>query len=217
VIHGMRHQLASQFSDGKLKNYIINKEKWTQYTFDSVAWQDYETAFKRLSKNRQVNISKACFNLWHTGQKNTRYYGGKKSCCICSTQEEEWIHILTCPSTGICMNREESCAKARKVMKHCKLPNNFWTTVEKGLHGYTRNPKGGAIIIPFPPMYNNRRNHLKLAFREKYKIGSDNLLQGWMGRQWIKYVKQHIQNDNIKLQTKEWAPKMILTLWDHML
>jgi hypothetical protein len=70
----MKHQLASQLSNGKLKEYIMDKEKWTQYTFDSVAWRDYETAFKKLSKNRQVNISKLCFNLWHTGRKNMRYY-----------------------------------------------------------------------------------------------------------------------------------------------
>jgi hypothetical protein len=38
-----------------------------------------------------------------------------------------------------------------------------------------------------------------------------------MGRQWIDYVKQHIQNENIKLQAKEWTSKMIHTLWDHML
>jgi hypothetical protein len=55
----MKQQLAPQILDGKLKDYIIDKEKWTQYTFDSVAWRDYETAFKRLSKNIQVNISKA--------------------------------------------------------------------------------------------------------------------------------------------------------------
>jgi hypothetical protein len=44
----MNQQLASQLSDGKLQEYIIEKEKLTQYTFDSVAWSDYETAFKRL-------------------------------------------------------------------------------------------------------------------------------------------------------------------------
>jgi hypothetical protein len=38
-----------------------------------------------------------------------------------------------------------------------------------------------------------------------------------MGRQWIEYVKQHIEHENIKLQAKEWAPKMILAPWDHML
>jgi hypothetical protein len=26
-----------------------------------------------------------------------------------------------------------------------KFPNDFWTAMEKGLHGYTRDPKGGAI------------------------------------------------------------------------
>jgi hypothetical protein len=89
VTSGMKQQLASQLSDGKLKDYIIDKEKWTQYTFDSVAWWDYKKDFKRLSKNRQGNISKACFNLWHTGRKNVRYYGGKKICYMCSTQEED--------------------------------------------------------------------------------------------------------------------------------
>jgi hypothetical protein len=54
VTSGMKQQLASQLSDGKLKYCIIDKEKWTQYTFNSIAWRDYETTFKRLSKNRQV-------------------------------------------------------------------------------------------------------------------------------------------------------------------
>jgi hypothetical protein len=38
-----------------------------------------------------------------------------------------------------------------------------------------------------------------------------------MGKQLIEYVEIHIEHENIKLQAKEWAPKMILTLWDHML
>jgi hypothetical protein len=108
----MKQQLAFQLSDSKLKDYIIEKEKWTQYIFYSVAWREYEIVYKILSKNRQVNISKACFNLWHTGRKNGRYYGGKKSCCLCNALEEDWIHILTCPLIDACMNREESWAKA---------------------------------------------------------------------------------------------------------
>jgi hypothetical protein len=37
VTSDMKQQLASQVSDSKLKDYIVEKEKWTQYTFDSVA------------------------------------------------------------------------------------------------------------------------------------------------------------------------------------
>jgi hypothetical protein len=217
VTRGMKKQLASQLSDGKLKDYIIEKEKWTQYTFNSVAWRDYQIAFKRLSKNRQVNISKACFNLWHTGRENGRYYGGKKYCCMCNAPEEDWIHILTCPSIDTCMNREESWAKARKSIAHWKVPNDFWTAMETVLHGYTWAPKGGAIATPFPPADNNRRNHLKLSFREQDTIGWDNLIKGILGRQWIEYVKHHIHHDDIKLKATDWATKMIQASWDQLL
>jgi hypothetical protein len=76
---------------------------------------------------------------------------------------------------------------------------------------------GGGVTHHFPHTYDNRRNRLKLVFRKQDKIVWDNLLKGRMGRQWIEYVKHHIQNKDIKVQAKEGAPKMILTLWDHML
>jgi hypothetical protein len=48
-------------------------------------------------------------------------------------------------------------------------------------------------------------------------MGWDNLIKCWMGRQLIEYLKQHTQNENIKLQAKEWGPNMIHALWEHML
>jgi hypothetical protein len=101
------------------------------------------------------------------------------------------------------MNREESWAKTQNAMTHWKLANHFWIAMGKGLNVYTWAPHSGAIASPFPPTYNNRRNHLKLAFRKHDKIGSDNLIKGRMGRQWIEYVKQQIQNENIKLKTSD--------------
>jgi hypothetical protein len=74
--------------------------------------------------------------------------------------------------------------------------------MEKGMHGYTQHPVGGAIGTPFPPAYDNRRNNIKLAFREQYNIGWNNLLKGRMGKQWIQYVKNHLEHENIKLQAK---------------
>jgi hypothetical protein len=106
-----------------------------------MVWREYEISYKRLSNDRQVNISKVCFNLWHKGWNNGRYYGGKKSCCMCNAPEEYWIHILTCLSIDACMNRGESWAKMRKVMAHWKLQNDFWTAMKKactGIHGHQK-------------------------------------------------------------------------------
>jgi hypothetical protein len=44
VTSGMKQQLASQLMDGKLQEYIFDKKKWSQHTFDSVSWSDYERA-----------------------------------------------------------------------------------------------------------------------------------------------------------------------------
>jgi hypothetical protein len=47
VTSGMKQQLASQLYDGKLKDYIIEKEKWTQYTFNSVAWNGIRNCIQK--------------------------------------------------------------------------------------------------------------------------------------------------------------------------
>jgi hypothetical protein len=61
------------------------------------------SVFKRLSKNRLPGIHQPARPASTCGTldviKNAMmYYGGKKSCCMCNAQEEDWIHILTCPS-----------------------------------------------------------------------------------------------------------------------
>jgi hypothetical protein len=72
---------------------------------------------------------------------------------------------------GIIMGKGEEGNKALNIA------NDFCTATEKGLHGYTQNPTGGAINTPFSPTYDNIRNHLKLAFREQDTIGWENLLK----------------------------------------
>jgi hypothetical protein len=42
--------------------------------------------------------------------------------------------------------------------------------------------------------------YLWYLLREQDKIGWDNLLKGRIGKQWIEYVKKHLEHENIKLQ-----------------
>jgi hypothetical protein len=52
------------------------------------------------------------------------------------------------------MAREASWGKVKKAMEPCKMPQDFWTAIEKGIQHYTRNAsqnkKGGAL--PFPEL-----------------------------------------------------------------
>jgi hypothetical protein len=61
------------------------------------------------------------------------------------------------------MAREASWVKVKKAMAPWKLPPDFGTAVEKGLHHYIRdvsqNNKGAAA--PFPGTFKNPRNLLR--------------------------------------------------------
>jgi hypothetical protein len=60
--------------DGYMWDYLRLKEELTLFTLESVVWDTYGTAFRRLSNSRRVSVSKACHNLWHTGVKHQHYY-----------------------------------------------------------------------------------------------------------------------------------------------
>jgi hypothetical protein len=81
---------TSQLTDPKLREHIMVKEECSELMFDKVDWGALKTAFKRLSKNRQMTVSKSCHNLWHTGKRKGCIYREKKSCCFCHTEEEDW-------------------------------------------------------------------------------------------------------------------------------
>jgi hypothetical protein len=69
-----KEQLQTQLHDKAIKAFINKKESWSQHTFSTVNWSACGTVFKRLSKNRKINASKACFNYWHTGAKHATFY-----------------------------------------------------------------------------------------------------------------------------------------------
>jgi hypothetical protein len=70
----MEHNLRLQLHDGDMPDYLRLKEEWTPFTLELVAWDAYGTAFRLLSNNQRVAVSKACHNLWHTGVKHQQYY-----------------------------------------------------------------------------------------------------------------------------------------------
>jgi hypothetical protein len=149
-----KDKLKIQLHDKALTVFIKEKKSWTQQTFDTVNWNACGTAFKRLSKNRQINVSKSCFNYWHTGAIHTTFYQEERPCCFCNNKKEAWKHILTCGSLDANLNRAASWAKLNKLMEVWHLPNDFWTAVEKGV-GHTIPPtaKERRTTSHFPLRY----------------------------------------------------------------
>jgi hypothetical protein len=72
------------------------------------------------------------------------------------------------------------------------LPQDFWTTIEKGANHYTEQPhkittqsKENEPQKTFRITFNTPRNLLQQAFRTQSHIGWDNFLKGRISRDWL--------------------------------
>jgi hypothetical protein len=65
---------------------------------------------------------------------------------------------LHAPSIYAALQRADSWAQLRKTLRRWKLPNDFWTAVEKGMQSYVAAPKKAKdSTIPtilFPATWN---------------------------------------------------------------
>jgi hypothetical protein len=188
----MKTQMESQLHDRHMRKYLIKREVWTETKFDEIDWSSYETAFKRMGQSRQTSISKVCHNRWHTGVKHTIYYHEPCPCCMCGEEKEDWWHFMSCSSLDASLHRVDSWEKVKKDMEIWKLPNGFWTVIQKGLQFCIDHPLRWVkydpqnptpqLVSPFPHGFKQPRNLLKQAYRAQSNIGWDNFTKGRITR-----------------------------------
>jgi hypothetical protein len=133
----MKERLTQQLLDADLRDYLEKKELWSAQKCESIDWTNYRSAFKRLSKGRQTAVAKATHNLWHTRTWHQQYFGEAKACCMCNCETEDWRRVLACGLIDASLHRAVSWGKLRKLMERWHLPQDFWTTIEKGVNHYT--------------------------------------------------------------------------------
>jgi hypothetical protein len=178
-----------------LRAYLKKKELWSAQKFESIDWKNYCSAFKRLSTGRQAAVAQATHNIWHTGTRHQQYFGEAKACCMCNCETEDWRHVLTCGSIGASIRKAVSWGKLQKSMDRWHLPQDFCTTIEKGVNHYkeqsykrTTQSNENEPQKPFGVTFNTPRNLIRQAFRTQTHIGWDNFLKGQISRDWLTNV-----------------------------
>jgi hypothetical protein len=101
-------------------------------------------------------------------------------------------------------------------MQIWRLPTDFWTTTEKGLHHLSRDiPELTSPSLPFQTSVNPLKNHLRPAFQEQNPIKWKNLLKGRLSHKWRQFATAHVRSKKLDLSAQEWGPKFATAMWDH--
>jgi hypothetical protein len=106
-------------------------------------------------------------------------------------------------------------------MEWWHLPPDFWTTIEKGINHYTKQPNKRTVNSKdneqqkmFGATFNTPRNLLKQEFRTQLHIGWDNFLKGRISRDWLTYVRHNKAHSNSHGKSKDWSAKFIGEIWE---
>jgi hypothetical protein len=181
----MKKQLTSQMHDDDLRSFLMQKESWSPQTFEAIDWNASKRSLRRISKNHQMNVIKLCHNYWHTGSRHVKLYGEDRPCCLCQETKESWRHILNCPLLDASYHRDASWHKVKKDMQMWRLPEDFWTALEKGIQHLSRDIKESTSpSLTFQTSVNPIRNLLRASFKEQNSIKWKHLLKGRMSHKW---------------------------------
>jgi hypothetical protein len=100
-----------------------------------------------------------------------------------------------------------SVRKPKRAMQMWRLPADFWTAIEKGLHHLPIDlNESTSPTLPFQISVNLIRNHLRAAFQEQNSIKWTNLLKGRMSHRWQQFATAHVRSKNSTYGHNSGAP-----------
>jgi hypothetical protein len=105
--------ITQHHQDRLIIQYILKKMKWSMRSFNLVNWDAHETAFQRLTRNRQITTAKLVHNLANTNRQNFLYYQMSPNCPGCRLVEETFEHVLQCTCSQTAEFRQTQLSERR--------------------------------------------------------------------------------------------------------
>ena len=227
--------IKQAFLDPPLREYIQQKEDWSDETFETVHWTAFRTAMNKLTIHKRINVAKYIFNWQNTGRQKQLFEESqaltedRQSTCVgmCPMNCGEFEtpqHFLQCRVLHEAAVTQRDFHSVRKWLQKQKTHEEMRIVLEKGMLHWMRT---GEHIEIWDLQDTEYRNDLKQAIQAQNFIGWHNMLKGRIAANWgelqMKYYKE-IYEDELPSYLSEnwWASEFIrqllyfsLATWQH--
>jgi len=116
-----------------LQETIFRVERWEPGVFHLVAWEAYGRMFSKLSRARQVSVSKICHRLIQTNSRNKAFYGDSGLCVCCGECDETYGHFLSGRSQIASGAREDSLVTLQESLLDIGTPEVIAQAMADGI------------------------------------------------------------------------------------
>ena len=206
--------VLQQSTGPDLRNYIQDKNSWTQSTMDMVNWSAHGKAF-RNQISRRIHLSKLLHECLPTFHQLNKYGGSHRPCPACLSPDETRDHILRCldpPRVEWRRQYWEALAKFHAEYRTAAplLVHVLKSALEEWFQSTTD-------IEVSPILYPQEVRHLVL---QQNAIGWRQLFNGRFTVEWAKLQQEYYtkhrkkQDGNKRRDGSQWQVKLIVLMWD---
>jgi hypothetical protein len=97
-----KKNIRSAYLSMDLREYMLNKNNWTDSTIDNIWWEVHKSSIRSLSTTTKRLIQKFIRNKLPTNYRQNIYYSYKPSKCRkCNSETETQEHIFKCTRTEL--------------------------------------------------------------------------------------------------------------------
>ena len=210
-----KQKLRQAHASQRLQNYWEKKKRIPCSLRTEIDWQVLHKSYASLPLYQRWKLSKWKTHFCGTGKKlEERQYQRYSSCPFCLSPHEDTRHILQCLHPSACDNWNENMAKIHTWMTNNKGDPDMIQNIVGRLNGWRRGEPAPDDLSTNPI--------LQLAIRHQNRIGWENLLEGFISKEWRKVQHHYLTTINSPRSAVCWWAKaqrqiwnLILSMWDN--
>lgn len=192
-----------------LKEYVRRKHGWSLSIMDTINWSAHGLALKR-NKHRRSHLVKFLHDILPTTGLKNKFDGGKRTCPLCTSYQEDRDHILRCLHPDRDTWRS---AFLNELTTYCQESQTY-PPLQQLLISVLRSWLNGEDD-PYPNS-SQYPEDVRGLIRRQQRIGWRHLLQGRFAVDW-----GHLQSSyherafpSHQYSSEKWQVGLILKIWE---
>lgn len=175
----MRDEIVEGRHGKALKEYMIQKEGWTENTYQLIDWELYQMYTSKKSIHTLTNTVKMMHGWQHVGKQKMQFNANTKEAqCLYCGRTEDQHHYLTCTDAEWKQKRGKIWHSLKERLRQLKTSNDIIAILGVVVAG-SFAPDRIDIQNDTPLM-----DKLQNAIKEQQAIGWTNLVRGRIGKSW---------------------------------
>jgi hypothetical protein len=188
----------------KLKEKLMKDNGWTEEQLESITWDEFHSALKKVPRSHRVSIAKLTHQLWNTNLQNKKYYSSSDTCTLCSTASETIDHTYQCTHSSAVAIRMEALVHLLEKLKK-STPDHLLQAIEFLCTSSTRTENLSPIIAE--------------AIAQQKALGETSLFRGHISKKWHDAYNaaqpQHSQQCVTCSPSSKWIRSLITAMWEY--